>query len=88
MPEIGIWRVATLMLKHYGDEAMMESAKRAESLAADGDARRRCNLAPDYRRDRTTYEHNAFGAGALIGTSLRRRSVKPRRRSHSGRLRR
>jgi hypothetical protein len=26
------------MLERYGDEAMMESAKRAENLAADGDA--------------------------------------------------
>jgi hypothetical protein len=37
IPEFDIWRVATLMLKRYGDEAMMESAKRAENLAADGD---------------------------------------------------
>jgi hypothetical protein len=27
IPEIDIWRVATLMLKRYGDKAMMESAK-------------------------------------------------------------
>jgi hypothetical protein len=37
IPEIEIWRVANLMLKRYGDEARMESAKRADQLATDGD---------------------------------------------------
>jgi hypothetical protein len=37
IPEIDIWRVANLMLTRYGDEAMAESAKRADELAADGD---------------------------------------------------
>ena len=37
IPEIEIWRVANLMLTRYGDEALAESAKRAEELAADGD---------------------------------------------------
>jgi hypothetical protein len=34
IPEIDIWRVANLMLKRYGDEADIESAIRAEELAA------------------------------------------------------
>ena len=37
IPEIDIWRVANLMLTRYGDEALAESAKRAEELAADSD---------------------------------------------------
>ena len=37
IPEIEIWRVANLMLTRYGDEALAESAKRVEELAADGD---------------------------------------------------
>ena len=37
IPEIDIWRVANLMLKRYGDEADIESAIRAEELAAAGD---------------------------------------------------
>ena len=37
IPEIDIWRVANLMITRYGDEALAESAKRAEELAADGD---------------------------------------------------
>jgi hypothetical protein len=37
IPEIEIWRVANLMHKRYGDEARMESAKRADQLATDGD---------------------------------------------------
>jgi len=35
--EIEIWRVATLMLQRYGDEADIESAIRAEELADVGD---------------------------------------------------
>jgi hypothetical protein len=37
IPEIDIWRVATLMLKRYGDEAEMESVRRADELAEEGD---------------------------------------------------
>ena len=37
IPEIDIWRIATLMLKRYGDEADIESAIRAEELAEAGD---------------------------------------------------
>jgi hypothetical protein len=34
IPEIDIWRAATLMLKHYGDKALEESAARADEMAA------------------------------------------------------
>jgi len=37
VPEIDIWRIATLMLRCYGDEADIESAIRAEELAEAGD---------------------------------------------------
>ena len=37
IPEIDIWRVASLMLRRYGDEALAEGTKRAEELADDGD---------------------------------------------------
>jgi hypothetical protein len=37
IPEIDIWRAAQLMLKRYGDEALDESAVRADELAAAGD---------------------------------------------------
>ena len=37
IPEIDIWRVANLMLKRYGDEALAEGTKRADELAADAD---------------------------------------------------
>jgi len=37
IPEIDIWRVANLMLKRYGDTALVESARRADELAAAGD---------------------------------------------------
>jgi len=34
IPEIDIWRVATLMVKPYADEARANSDRRAEELAA------------------------------------------------------
>ena len=37
IPEIDIWRAATLMLKRYGEKAHEQSATRADELAADGD---------------------------------------------------
>ena len=37
IPELDIWRVANLMLTRYGEEAMLEGAKHAHELAADGD---------------------------------------------------
>ena len=37
IPEIDIWRAATLLLKRYGEKALEESAKRAEELAVAGD---------------------------------------------------
>ena len=37
IPEIDIWRAATLMLKRYGDKALEHSHQRADELAADGD---------------------------------------------------
>jgi len=36
--EIDIWRAAYLMLRWYGDTAQVESARRVDELAADGDA--------------------------------------------------
>jgi hypothetical protein len=37
IPEINIWRIATLMLKCYGDQAGAESAIRSAELAEAGD---------------------------------------------------
>ena len=37
IPEIDIWRAATLMLKRYGEKALGESATRAEELAPQDD---------------------------------------------------
>ena len=37
IPEIDIWRAATLMLKHYGDKVLEESNTRVEELTAVGD---------------------------------------------------
>ena len=38
IPEIDTWRVATLMLKRYGDLAEVKSARRADELWEIGDA--------------------------------------------------
>jgi hypothetical protein len=37
IPEIDIWRAATLMLKRYGEKALEESALRVDELATAGD---------------------------------------------------
>jgi hypothetical protein len=37
IPEIDIWPVANLMMKRYGDEAGVESSRRADELAEVGD---------------------------------------------------
>jgi hypothetical protein len=37
IPEIDIWRAASLMLKRYGETAFSESAARADELATEGD---------------------------------------------------
>ena len=37
IPEIDIWRIATLMLRCYGDQAEAESAIRSAELAEAGD---------------------------------------------------
>jgi hypothetical protein len=37
IPEIDIWRAATLMLNRYGERALEESALRADELASTGD---------------------------------------------------
>jgi hypothetical protein len=37
IPEIDIWRAATLMLKRYGEKALQESVARADELFAEQD---------------------------------------------------
>jgi hypothetical protein len=37
IPEIDIWRAASLMLKRYGEKALEESAARADQLFAEHD---------------------------------------------------
>ena len=37
MPEVDIWRAASLMLKRYGEKALEESAARADKLFAEQD---------------------------------------------------
>jgi len=37
MDEIDIWRVADLLMKEYGDDAVSLASKRADSMLAQGD---------------------------------------------------
>lgn len=37
IPEIDIWRAAALMVKRYGEQALEESAVRADELTSAGD---------------------------------------------------
>jgi len=64
IPEIDIWRAATLMLKRYGDKALEESAARADELAAQDDYKGEA-VAPDHRCRRPTREPDASRAAPL-----------------------
>jgi hypothetical protein len=65
IPEIDIWRVPNLMLKRYGDRAFVESARRADEVAAAGDT---AGVAvwSDYRCGRSARGHDTSRANALI----------------------
>jgi hypothetical protein len=52
------------MLNRYGDEAVAESANRAEELAADG------GLAARHRRNQAARDHDSARAGTLEGRRL------------------
>jgi hypothetical protein len=58
IPEIDIWRAATLMLKRYGEKALEQSATRAAELAADGD-----------HDGATTWRRIAAAAAAMANTT-------------------
>jgi hypothetical protein len=69
IPEIDIWRAASLMLKRYGEKALDESALRADELAAQDDyngaAVWRRSMAPHHRRRRPAREHDAIWKAPL-----------------------
>jgi hypothetical protein len=67
--EIDIWRVATLMLKRYGDEADIESAIRAEELVEARDWAGEAIWRRVIWCDRAVRKHNASGTPALIGST-------------------
>jgi hypothetical protein len=64
IPDIDIWRVAQLMLKRSGEDAELESAKRADELAEAGDHDGAWSGAGSWR-GRSAREHDTAGAGAL-----------------------
>ena len=75
IPEIDIWRAATLMLKRYGDKVLEQSTTRADELAADGDHAG----ADTWRRITTAVEqlaNHAARTAALIGPNPKR-SISP-----------
>ena len=37
IPEADVWTAALLIVKRYGDDAMLEAAERADQLQEDGD---------------------------------------------------
>jgi len=37
IPDADIWRAALLIVKRYGDDAMLEATQRADQLLAEGD---------------------------------------------------
>jgi hypothetical protein len=63
IPDLDIWRAALLMVKRYGDDAMLEAAARADQLQEDGDWQGRAHLASDPGRDRAAAGEGAGGRG-------------------------
>jgi hypothetical protein len=37
IPDLDIWRASLLMVKRYGDDALLEAAERADQLLDEGD---------------------------------------------------
>jgi Family of unknown function (DUF6961) len=37
IPDRDVWQAAVLLVKHYGDDAMLEAAERADQLLDEGD---------------------------------------------------
>jgi hypothetical protein len=62
IPEIDIWRAAQIMLKRYGDNALEESAGRANELALAGDD----DLAPYHGGGDPACEQDPAWPGALV----------------------
>src|SRR5207237_107344 len=65
IPEIDIWRAAYLVLRLYGDNAEVESARRADELWDDGGSGRCISLAAHHRCHRAAHEYDASRAGPL-----------------------
>jgi hypothetical protein len=74
IPEIDIWRAASLMLKRYGEKALEESAARADELFRRAGSRRRRRVAPNHRRSPPARQHEAVWPAPL--TTLPRISFR------------
>ena len=70
IPEIDIWRAASLMLKRYGEKALEESTARADELFAEQDHDGAAVMAPNHRRRRPARQHNAGRPGPLTTRNL------------------
>jgi hypothetical protein len=84
IPEINVWRAANLMLKHYGNEAEAESARRADELWEVGDAagvavwrrvmgavRHLVNMTPPGHLARNTIIESTFDVGRRFSCTMR-----------------
>jgi hypothetical protein len=70
IPEIDIWRAATLMLKHYGDKALEESAARADEMAALDDYHRQATWC-QRRRENASAGRSKTALRKAVGGALR-----------------
>jgi len=69
IPEIDIWRAASLMLKRYGEKALEESAARADELFAEQDHDGAAVLRR-IRRSRPARQHEAVWPAPLTTWNL------------------
>jgi hypothetical protein len=66
IPDIDIWRAASLTLKRYGDKAPEESTARPDELFTEQDDDGGARVAPSHRRGRPARQSDAGRTATLI----------------------
>jgi hypothetical protein len=61
IPDRDVWAAALLMVKRFGNDAMLEAAARADELLENGDMIGKRDVAPDPQTDRAVTGQGAGG---------------------------
>ena len=63
IPDRDVWQAAVLLVKRYGDDALLEAAERADQMLEEGDMAGAETWHPDPQRDRAATSQGAGGGG-------------------------